>query len=74
MTHVEKLLQDAAERSVVGHVSRAAERIVDDLVTEALKDKAFRREMIALVQSAVRRTFARLSADNGSTSAEGSTT
>jgi hypothetical protein len=65
MNHLEKLLQDAAERSVVGHVSRAAERIADDLVKDALKDKTFRVEMIALLQGAVRRTFERLSADNG---------
>jgi hypothetical protein len=65
MSHLEKVLEDAAERSVVGHVSRAAERVADDLAKDALKDKAFRRKMIAILHKAVETAFERLAANGG---------
>jgi hypothetical protein len=60
MTILEQLIHQQVVSSVVTTLSRATEKIAEEMAQEILKDPAFRHEMQALIRGAFRTTVAHL--------------
>jgi len=64
MTQLEHLIQQQVAASVVTTVSRATDKIAEELAREILKDVAFREEMRALIKRAFAVTLTQLATEH----------
>jgi hypothetical protein len=63
MTQLEHLIQQQVAASVVTTVSRATDKIAEELAREILKDVAFREEMRMLIKRAFATTLTQLATE-----------
>lgn len=63
MTPLEQLIQQQVAASVVTTVSRATDKIAEDMAHEILKDPVFRRQMQELIRRAFTTTLTQLATD-----------
>jgi hypothetical protein len=60
MTPLEHLIQQQVAASVVATVSRATDKIAEEMAHEILRDPAFRQEMVAAIRGAFTDTVVQL--------------
>jgi hypothetical protein len=63
MTPLEHLIHQQVSNSVVTTVSRATDKIAEEMAREILKDPAFRQELQALIRRAFTTTVDELTTD-----------
>lgn len=63
MTNLQRLIDAQVQATTVTTISRATEKVTEELTREILKDAEFKNKMIALVKNAVERTLTELAAE-----------
>jgi hypothetical protein len=63
MTQLERLIQQQVTASLVTTVSRATDKIAEEMAREILKDPTFREEMRVLIRRAFTATVAQLATE-----------
>jgi hypothetical protein len=61
-TNLERIVEEATARTLVGSVSIAIEKIAEEIAKEALADEEFRESLRALTRASAKQIMARLAA------------
>jgi hypothetical protein len=61
-TNLERIVEEATSRTLVGSVSIAIEKIAEEIAKEALADEEFRESLRALTRASAKQIMARLAA------------